>query len=376
MQSQESEQTGHLQPAHTFETRSGEVFHGLPGSAYTSDAFWKLETERLFPAGWVFVAFAHDLATAGDALPVSVAGQPILLLRNREGDINGFHNVCRHRCLKLVDAPCNVGRMVKCPYHAWAYSLNGELRATPHFGGRDSHRVEGLDRSQNGLIPLRTAVWHDWIFVNLDGSCEDFYDFIAPLVRNIQTLDLTRIRLVGVIDLGVVNANWKALMENFIEPYHVQFVHKKTTEQPLHDHYTVIDGGCLGSAVDLTDEDRISPRGTNTLAVSSRYLTLFPNFVFGRYFPDQIGVHLNTPLGPGQTHQRRAIYTTDGSNPGAAEVEALKKLWFNVHREDHEICERLQAGRVSPVAEAGGFLSPQWEDSVLRFQELVTAAVS
>lgn len=354
----------------------GAATQGLPGSAYTSDAFWQREAAQLFPASWVFVAFAHQLAATGDAIPVTVAGQPVLLLRNREGEIHGFHNVCRHRCLKLVDSPCNVGSMLKCPYHAWAYNLNGELKATPYFGGRDSHRAEGFDRSQNGLIPVRTVVWHDWIFVNLDGRAEDFDDFIAPFRRNLEALNLARATLVGVIDLGVVNANWKALMENFIEPYHVQFVHKKTTEQPLRDHYTVIDGACLGSAVDLPEDQKTASRGTNTLAVSSRYLTLFPNFVFGRYFPDQIGVHLNTALGPGQTRQQRAIYMTDGSNPREQEAEAIKRLWTEVHREDHEICERLQAGRLSMAAESGGFLSPQWEDSVGRFQELVSAAVT
>lgn len=357
----------------------GQALQSLPGSAYTSEGFWQCEAERLFPAGWVFVAFAHELSKAGDAVPVTVAGQPLLLLRNREGEIKGFHNVCRHRCLKLVETPGNVGSMLKCPYHAWAYSLNGELKATPYFGGRDSHRAEGFDRSQNGLIPVRTAVWHDWVFVNLNGEASDFEEFVAPLVRNLQGLDLARARLVGVIDLGVVKTNWKALMENFIEPYHVQFVHKKTTEQPLTDHYTVIDGGCLGSAVDISQTSTApdnTATNTATLAVSSRYLTLFPNFVFGRYFPDQIGVHLNIPLGPGKTLQRRAIYITDGSLPGAQEAEALMRLWTEVHREDHEICERLQAGRHSTAAEAGGVLSPHWEDSVRRFQELVRAAVT
>ncbi|WP_282606843.1 aromatic ring-hydroxylating dioxygenase subunit alpha [Pelagibius sp. Alg239-R121] len=350
--------------------------HGLPGSAYTGETFWQRETEKLFPDSWVFVGFTHELTNAGDAVPVTVAGKPLLLLRNRDGEINGFHNVCRHRCLKLVDTPGNVGRLLKCPYHAWAYSLNGELRATPYFGGRNSHSAEGFDRAETGLVPVRTAIWHDWIFVNLGGDAQNFDDFIQPLVRNLEALDLNQIKLVGVIDLGIVQANWKALMENFIEPYHVQFVHKETTKQPLRDHYTVIDGPCLGSAVDLSDEDLEQYRAGKTLAVSSRYLTLFPNFVFGRYFPDQIGVHLNTPIGPGQTHQRRAIYTTDGSRPDESQTEALKKLWSDVHREDHEICERLQMGRLSDIAESGGFLSPEWENSVRRFQELVAAAVS
>lgn len=345
---------------------------GLPPFAYTSDDFWRRECGVLFPNSWVFAGFAHELATTGDARPVTVAGQPILLVRNREGAIRAFHNVCRHRGVQLVAAPANVGRMIRCPYHSWVYGLDGDLRSTPCFGGAKSHDVEGFDRGEHGLVPVRMAIWHDWIFVNLSGDAEDFDAFIAPLAGRLDGLDLDRLTPVGIVDFGEIATNWKFLMENFIEPYHVQFVHRTTTEQPLSDHSTFIDGGCVGSAVDISRQGQ----GANTLAVSSRYLTLFPNFVLGRYFPDQLGVHQNIPVGPGRTCQRRAIYMTDGSNPTEQQVAALKDLWTRVHREDHEICERLQAGRASGALADGGVLSPYWEDSVRRFQEFVAAAVS
>ena len=176
---------------------------------------------------------------------------------------------------------------------------------------------------------------------------------------------------MAVLDFGAIAANWKMIMENFIEPYHVQFVHRTTTSQPLRKHYTIVDGVCLGSAIDLDEE-----KGTDgSLAVSSRYLTLFPNFILGRYFPDQIGVYLNVPAGPGEMRQKRAIYTISEKDLSAEEVENLRTLWWNVHKEDHAICERMQLGRQSPVAAAGGVLSPKWEDSVRAFQELVADAV-
>ena len=112
----------------------------------------------------------------------------------------------------------------------------------------------------------------------------------------------------------------------------------------------------------------------NTLAVSSLYLTLFPNFVFGRYFPDQIGVHLDIPLSVDRTWQKRVIYTTDGQSRTEEQITNLKALWYDVHKEDHEMCERLQQGRASVIAEQGGLLSPHWEDSVRRFQELALNA--
>ncbi len=355
----------------------GEVKRGLPPEAYTSEAFWADEKAHLFPQNWVLVGFAHEMANAGDAMPVNVGDSPVLLVRNRDGQINAFHNVCRHRCLKLVDEPMNVGRMLKCPYHAWAYGLDGELRTTPYFGGDDPKSVpEGFDAKEHGLTPVRCEVWYDWVFVNISGDAQPFDDFIAPVKNRLQGMDFDQAKLVGVIDLGVVDTNWKFLMENFIEPYHVQFVHASTTDQPLVDHYIVDDGHCQGSAVDLDDSDEGGDGSGNTLAVSSRYLTLFPNFVFGRYFPDQMGVHLNVPLGPDKTLQRRAIYMTDGTELDADAAEKLKQLWVDVHIEDHEMCIRLQEGRKSQVAQTGGVLSPHWERSVRNFQEQVVAALS
>lgn len=353
-------------------TDQGRPAHGLPSHAYTDERFWKAECDTVLAENWVCVGFAHGLSEVGDATPVTVAGQPVLLVRNRRGEIAAFHNVCRHRCLTLVDQPKNVGKLIRCPYHAWAYDLDGELRASPHFGGADLHRLEGFDPAEHGLRPVRSAVWHDWIFVNLDGNAPEFEDYAAPLIKRLDGIDFAKVRPVATLDFGEIATNWKFIMENFIEPYHVQFVHATTTDQPLGDHYTIVDGVCLGSAVDLKEEGGIS----GSLGVSSRYLTLFPNFIVGRYFPDQMGVYLNVPLGAGRTAQKRVLYSTEEQALSEAEIEGLKALWWHVHKEDHAMCERLQIGRASPVAEGGGVLSPHWEDSVRAFQELVARGVT
>ena len=355
--------------------QGGAVAHGLPPEAYTSDDFFALENEQLFQNSWVFAAFAHELAKPGDATPVTIAGRPVLLLRNRAGELKAFHNVCRHRCLQLVDKSCNVGHVLRCPYHSWTYTLDGELKLTPYFGGREPGAVpEGFDPSSRGLVPVRFALWHDWIFVNLSGTAPEFEPFVAPLAAWLEGIDLAKLQHLTTIDLGEIKTNWKFLMENFIEPYHVQYVHSSTTEQPLTDHYPIDESGCLGSAVDIT-RSKDAPVRDDTLSVSSRYLTLFPNFVLGRYYPDQIGVHLNTPVAVDRTLQRRAIYATNPDAVSPAEVDKLATLWRGVHAEDHAMCERLQAGRASVVAMDGGVLSPVWENSVLSFQKLVLDAL-
>jgi choline monooxygenase len=353
---------------------AGPVAHGLPGEAYTSDAFMQIEREQLFANNWVFVGFAHSLASPGDVQPIQVGGLPLFLLRDQQRRITAFHNVCRHRNLQLVDAAGNCGKLLRCPYHSWSYDLGGALRNAPYFGGQKAQRQEGFDYAENGLAAVNCEVWHDWIFVNLAPQPMPFTDFLAPILRQLGANDVTDYIPLATIDLGEVPCNWKLLMENFIEPYHVQFVHKSTTEQPLENHYTVVDEHCLGSAVELSAEQVANARA-GTLGVTSHYLTLFPNFVMGTYQPDQMGVHLNEPLGAGLTRQQRVIYSHRDAGYSELKIQQLCDLWRSVHLEDHAMCIRLQQGRRSPLAALGGSLSPHWENSVRKFQEYVADAI-
>jgi len=353
---------------------NGGLAHGLPGLAYTSDEFQQLENEHLFGARWVFAGFAHQLPGIGDVIPIEVAGQQLLLLRDRERRLVAFHNLCRHRNLKLVDAPGNCGKLLRCPYHSWSYDLDGALKNAPFFGGGQKELPDGFDYGDYGLFPVACETWHDWIFVNLSPRPDSFAEFLAPLQRRLGDTDATAYVPVTTLDFGEVACNWKLLMENFIEPYHVQFVHRTTTRQPLEDHYTVIDEHCLGSAVEL-DAGETEDANPVALQVTSHYLTLFPNFVMGTYQPDQLGVYLNQPVAPGRTRQQRVIYRHRDAHYSDAQIGQLEKLWRSVHAEDHEMCARLQQGRQSPLAADGGVLSPSWENSVRRFQELVADAI-
>lgn len=348
--------------------------HGLPGTAYVSDEFNQLENSHLFAKSWTFVGFAHQILNQGDLKPLTIAGQPIFIIRNEKNEISAFHNLCRHRNLQLVSEASNCGRMIRCPYHSWSYDLDGNLKNTPFFGGEAKQLCEGFDLKQNGLATIDCQLWHDWIFVNFDSKAEPFDTFIQPLKTMLGDNDVTQYRPVATVEFDDIACNWKLLMENFIEPYHVQFVHKTTTSQPLQDHYAVIKGNCLGSAVDLTDQ-QVAQSGEGTLGVTSQYLTLFPNFVMGTYQPDQLGVHLNIPINANTTKQCRVIYIHKDAEYSDEQIQELKDLWHSVHLEDHEMAERLQIGRRSKLAASGGVLSPYWETSVRKFQELVADAI-
>jgi len=341
---------------------------GLPAKSYTDENFWKKECNTVLSDGWLFVGFVHEFKKPGDVIPLFIADKPILLVKDNNNKITAFHNVCSHRCLKLVDEKKNVGKIIRCPYHSWSYDLEGKLKAAPHVGGADQHQPKGFNFSDHGLKKIKIHIWHDWIFINFHGKAKKFEDYAKPLIKKFNDIDLTKLKYGATLDFGKIKTNWKFLIENFIEPYHVQFVHKSTTNQPLKDHYTVVDGICYGSGVDVKEEDT---KNSKALSVTSRYLSLFPNFIIGTYFPNQVGVYLNVPIAPGVTSQKRIIYTTDGKDMGKEEVDMVKNIWWSVHKEDHEMCERLQEGRSSPASEEGGLLSPVWEKGVQAFQKLI-----
>ena len=136
---------------------------GLPGRCYTETSAYEEERRRLFARGWFCVAFASDLAAPGDLLPVDAMGTALLLVRTEDGGIRCFHNVCRHRGVRLVDKPERSRTAVRCPYHSWTYDLEGRLRATPHIGGVGRHEAPGFRKSGRGLFPVRTGVWLDMV---------------------------------------------------------------------------------------------------------------------------------------------------------------------------------------------------------------------
>ena len=348
--------------------KNKNTIFGLPAKSYTDNDFWIKECDTVLSNGWLFVGFVHEFKKVGDVQPIFIAGKPILIIKNENEEIKAFHNVCSHRCLKLVNEKKNIGKLIRCPYHAWSYDLQGNLKAAPHIGGTNNHKPKGFNFKEHGLKPIRIHIWNDWIFINLNGKAKKFIEYAKPLFSKFKDLDFNKLKYTATLDFGKINTNWKFLIENFIEPYHVQFVHKTTTNQPLKDHYTIVDGMCYGSGVDVKEEDS---KNSKALSVSSKYLSLFPNFIIGTYYPNQVGVYLNIPINPNTTIQKRIIYTVDGSKMSKEDIDITKKIWWSVHKEDHEMCERLQEGRSSPASNEGGLLSPHWEDGVKAFQKLI-----
>ena len=163
---------------------------GLPARVYTSEGFFALEQRRLFPRTWTGVAFDSDVPNPGDAIPTSVAGVPIIILRDASRKVRAFHNVCRHRATIVLTEPCRGLRQLQCPYHAWTYALDGALLATPFWDGTAKAEKQPVDAEANGLVPVRTAVWNHVVFVNLAENAAPLEEYLGPMAAESSHLDL------------------------------------------------------------------------------------------------------------------------------------------------------------------------------------------
>ena len=147
---------------------------GLPSYLYVDDSQTTAERERVFFNNWSAVTNGKNIPEAGSVMPVDFLGMPLLVVRNRQNDIKVFQNVCRHRGMKLIEEPGKLKGPITCPYHAWAYDLDGALKATPHVGGANINHHEAIDPSQMGLLEVRSHVWRDVVFVNVNENCAPF----------------------------------------------------------------------------------------------------------------------------------------------------------------------------------------------------------
>ena len=151
------------------EPTQGIVTSLLPANYFFDPAHYAREQELIFERSWMHVGHASLIPNAGDYMVRGVGSQEVIVLRDKDGEIGAFYNVCRHRARELLQDKGNVKR-ITCPYHGWTYDLDGRLVGTPHLGGRGVHRVEAHDPDKLGLKPVRVGCWNDLVVVNIDDS--------------------------------------------------------------------------------------------------------------------------------------------------------------------------------------------------------------
>jgi len=197
----------------------------LPASCYTHAEFHDQDIKLIYETGWMAIGFASKHSKANFTWSLEILGKPLLITRDDQNVLHVFNNVCRHRGHLLMDAVEHSGKLLTCPYHAWCYALDGRFIKAPFWDGTMSSEPAEDQKSQMGLIAVRHAVWNDLIFVNLSGDAECFDDFIEPLQSrwgDQQPVNLMRCFSDRAFSL---QGNWKLAAENFLDNYHLPWVH-------------------------------------------------------------------------------------------------------------------------------------------------------
>ncbi len=343
---------------------------GLPAPFYTDDAMLALERETVLATGWTALAFGADVPQPGDLFPVDLAGLPLLLVRGRGGELRVFHNVCRHRGMKLVAQPGPAGRVIKCPYHAWCYGLDGRLSATPHVGGPGVHECDGFDPGDFGLMPVRSGVWHDTVFVNLDGNAPPLDEALAPLKARWAAFEDVPLVTEDGFGFGFdLATNWKLPIENYLESYHLPTIHPGLNRfSRLEDHYNIAGPGGIAGQGSTVCRPPMDERGRRLPTLEglpdewlerAEYVAVFPNVMFGIH-RDHLYSVIATPVAPGRTTERARIYcySPDGLSEELTELRRQTvEIWRGIFAEDVIPVEGMQAGRHSAAFD-GGALTP------------------
>ena len=329
----------------------------MPPAVYTSGAFLEAELAQVFGKEWVCVGRASGLGNPGDYLTFDLAGQPVVVIRDREGVLRAFSNVCLHRMSTLLEGSGNK-RSIVCPYHAWTYGLDGKLRGAPYMA-----ETAGFCKEDYRLPAIRCEEWQGWVYVTLDDDRPGLASELGALealIAQYQVENYTEC----FRETHVWDTNWKVLAENFMESYHLPVCHAATVgghsrldemECPpgrrAFNYHWITKEASLAMGNAHPDNTRLEGDWRKTTALITLYpshlITLTPGYFW------YLSLH---PKGTGQV----SIVFGGGlspefmADPRAEEyVATLKALLDEVNLEDRGCTEKVFRGLSSDKARPG-----------------------
>tara|TARA_B100001093_G_scaffold434528_1_gene432040 strand:- start:845 stop:2041 length:1197 start_codon:yes stop_codon:yes gene_type:complete len=366
-----------------------EQAQGLPNECYTSNEYQIFERDKIFSDKWVVIGVGSSIPNIGDANPYDLLGIPLIMIRGKDKKIRVFHNVCSHRGLKLLNEPCHLKNVLRCPYHSWSYDLEGSLVATPHIGGLNIHQIDSFDRKKSNLKEVKSKIWMDMIFVNLNKNEIEFDEYIKPLESRwskfISKEDQNLIRHAkdyGYINLEI-NSNWKFAIENFCESYHLPFIHPELNKKSnISDHYHIqgLPNRFAGQGSHKYNQIMKGNKKFNSfplwpqdLALNAEYIALFPNVMIGLHI-DHFYIFWLEPISINKTKEHIEIYYIGKESAESKEFKEMRKenlnFWREVMTEDISVVEGMQDGRASPAYNGGNF-SPIMDYPTLQFHKWI-----
>ena len=363
--------------------------HGLPNECYTSKDYTLIERKKLFEDKWIVAGVASSIPEIGDVKPIDILGMPILILRNKQNEIKVFHNVCSHRGVKLVSKSGKINSLIRCPYHSWSYSLDGELKATPHIGGMNKHSADGFDKSKNNLKEIRSYIWLDLIMININQNEMSFEEYIKPLSDRWEKFwpikDRELIHHSNDFGYFKLNAkcNWKFAIENYCESYHLPWVHPGLNSySKIEDHYHIqglpnrfAGQGTVVYNPQFKGKEKLPsfpnwPKDKENIA---EYVALFPNVMLGIH-KDHYYAYWIEPINHEFTLEHMELYYVGEQAAQANKFKLIRKQnhkqWEDIQKEDVDIIQGMQIGRNSPSYNGGNF-SPVMDNPTHHFHKWV-----
>ena len=332
-----------------------EAASTIPSSWYTDPRIFELEAQTVFSRSWHFAARADQLIGAGSYATTEIAGEPIVVVRGSDDELRGFFNVCRHHAAAVMTEPEGRTNHLRCPYHGWTYSLEGELKGMPDFSG-----VCDFDRAANGLAPIQTAVFEKWVFARLGGKDDDSN---GPVTDLAEFLGHNLIQQLRSFDFGNLHwfqrrryelkCNWKVFVDNYLDGgYHVPHLHKGLDSVLDYSKYTIENGErfCLQSSPMVAGNDE--EVGAVRAGQRAFYYWLYPNFMLN-YYEGTLDTNLVRPLAIDRTEVIFDFYFADVSEAARERNLASVTVGDRIQQEDLDICESVQRGLNSRAYEAG-----------------------
>ncbi|MDT1064108.1 aromatic ring-hydroxylating dioxygenase subunit alpha [Paracoccus sp. CPCC 101403] len=336
----------------------------LPGRFYTDPDYFRYEVETFLSREWHALGRADEIPKPGDYFVTQLFDEPLLVVRGDDEEVRILSNLCRHRGMPLVEGVGSTRRFV-CAYHAWTYGGNGQLINAPRM------RDKGVTEKNCSLPTFRCEIWNGFIYVNLDDDAAPLAPRLGQLENMLGNYDPSRMRIVRSFEEDW-HTNWKCLVENFMEAYHLSVVHPETlhpytptglSRKSMSDdsftsycaNYPETAASRGAGAPGLTDDERKRSTLFNLFPtqIASQAATLLVSFSIKPLAVDRIRV--------------RWTMSTYGDELTQDELEERIALWHEVNREDREKLEKMQRALASRHAPSGQLAPRDYEGTIWDF---------
>jgi choline monooxygenase len=342
----------------------------IPSSWYHDAEVFALERRAVFGATWQLVGRTDQVMEPGSFVTADLAGEPILVVRDGDGVLRAFYNVCRHHAARVVPQDQGRATRLRCRYHGWTYDLAGRLRGTPEFDG-----VADFCKDEQGLVPLAVATWGPLVWVHLNqlqiADCRlqidpgnrqsaicNLQSYLAPLPERTAGLGLETLRFAERREYRLA-CNWKVFVDNYLDGgYHVNTVHPGLAGVLDYSQYrTEIAGQTSVQISPLKPPETQKDRdvGKVRTGTSAYYWWVFPNFMMNLY-QGVMDTNLVLPLAPDSCRVVFDFYFTETESPEARTFIADSiAVGHQIQLEDVGICEEVQRGLASRSYDTGRF---------------------